>query len=737
MRILLTTLTLVVAIPFAVRGQQPVYLDPSQPIDKRVADLVSRLTLEEKPAQMCTTAPAIERLKIPVMNGWNQCLHGVVWTRPTTMFPVPIGMAATWDTALVHEVAATIGEEARAVYNYWRSMPPGKVLEESRAQMTIAESGGKIRHNGLIYRSPVINISRDPRWGRIEEAFGEDPFLTSRLTVAFVEGMQGDDPKYLQLASTLKHFAANNQEQDRLSLSAQVSERMLHEYFLPHFKAGIVEGRAQSIMSVYNAINGVPGAVNKLLVTDVLRGQWKFEGFVVPDSGAVNRLIAGHKLVSTMEEAAARSVLAGHDLDNIDFPAALPKAIAKGLLSEKDLDQSLRRILKVRFRLGEFDPPEMVPYNKISPAVIDSAAHRELALRTARESIVLLTNRNGFLPLDRSKIKTIAVIGPHANVVTTGSRNYTGQVSKFVVPLEGIKNKVSAGTEVLYAQGCDVLEAPDKEKSFAEAAAAAKKSDVAVLYVGINHLLEREGLDRTYIDLPPVQEELIKRVYEANPRTVVVLMNGGPVAVKWAKENVPAVLDMFYAGEEGGNAIADVLFGDCNPGGRLPYTVYESVAQVPPMTEYDITKGFTYMYFEGPPVYPFGHGLSYTTFRYANLRISSKQIPGHGQVAVRVDVQNTGQRAGDEVVQLYVHDVEASVKRPKKELRGFERISLKPGEKKTVSFPLPAEKLSFYDVKSKSFVVEPGQFEVLVGSSSEDIRAKGRLEVTTAGAFRD
>jgi beta-glucosidase len=737
MRILLTTLTLVVAIPFAVRGQQPVYLDPSQPIDKRVADLVSRLTLEEKPAQMCTTAPAIERLKIPVMNGWNQCLHGVVWTRPTTMFPVPIGMAATWDTALVHEVAATIGEEARAVYNYWRSMPPGKVAEEGRAQMTIAESGGKIRHNGLIYRSPVINISRDPRWGRIEEAFGEDPFLTSRLTVAFVGGMQGDDPKYLQLASTLKHFAANNQEQDRLSLSAQVSERMLHEYFLPHFKAGIVEGRAQSIMSVYNAINGVPGAVNKLLVTDVLRGQWKFEGFVVPDSGAVNRLIAGHKLVSTMEEAAARSVLAGHDLDNIDFPAALPKAIAKGLLSEKDLDQSLRRILKVRFRLGEFDPPEMVPYNKISPAVIDSAAHRELALRTARESIVLLTNRNGFLPLDRSKIKTIAVIGPHANVVTTGSRNYTGQVSKFVVPLEGIKNKVSAGTEVLYAQGCDVLEAPDKEKSFAEAAAAAKKSDVAVLYVGINHLLEREGLDRTYIDLPPVQEELIKRVYEANPRTVVVLMNGGPVAVKWAKENVPAVLDMFYAGEEGGNAIADVLFGDCNPGGRLPYTVYESVAQVPPMTEYDITKGFTYMYFEGPPVYPFGHGLSYTTFRYANLRISSKQIPGHGQVAVRVDVQNTGKRAGDEVVQLYVHDVEASVKRPKKELRGFERISLKPGEKKTVSFPLPAEKLSFYDVKSKSFVVEPGQFEVLVGSSSEDIRAKGRLEVTTAGAFRD
>lgn len=737
MRILLTALTLVVAIPLAVSGQQPVYLDPSQPIDKRVEDLLSRLTLEEKPAQMCTTAPAIERLKIPVMNGWNQCLHGVVWTRPTTMFPVPIGMAATWDTALVQEVASTIGEEARAVYNYWRSMAPGKVAEESRAQMTITGSGEKIRHNGLIYRSPVINISRDPRWGRIEEAFGEDPFLTSHMTVAFVKGMQGDDPKYLQLAATLKHFAANNQEQDRLSLSAQVNERMLHEYFLPHFRAGIVEGRAQSIMSVYNAINGVPGAVNKLLVTDILKGQWKFEGFVVPDSGAVRTLVTGHKLVSTMEEAAARSVLAGHDLDNTDFPGALPKAVAKGLLSEKDLDQSLRRILKVRFRLGEFDPPGMVPYSKISPAVIDSAPHRELALRTARESIVLLSNKNGFLPLDKNKVKTIAVIGPHASVVTTGSRNYTGQASKFVVPLEGIKNKVLPGTEVLYAQGCDVLEARDKEKSFAEAAAAAKKSDVAILYVGINHLIEREGLDRTYIDLPPVQQELIRAVYEANPRTVAVLMNGGPVAVKWAKENVPAVLDMFYAGEEGGNAIADVLFGDYNPGGRLPYTVYESVAQVPPMTEYDITKGFTYMYLEGQPVYPFGHGLSYTTFSYTNLRISPRQIPGTGRVTVRLDVRNTGRRAGDEVVQLYVHDVEASVKRPKKELRGFERIGLKPGEKRTVSFSLPAEKLSFYDVKSQSFVVEPGQFEVMAGSSSEDIRAKGRLEVTTAGAFKD
>lgn len=718
------------AIALSAPGQQPVYLDPSQPIDKRVEDLVSRLKPEEKAGQMCTTAPAIERLKIPVQNGWNQCLHGVVWTKPTTMFPVPIGMAATWNPALIQNVAGVIGDEARAVFNFWHTQS-GKTIEEGRAQVTVTASGEKIRNNGLIYRSPVINISRDPRWGRIEEAFGEDPFLTSRMTVAFVKGMQGDNPRYLKLAATLKHYAVNNQEKDRLSLSAEVPERMLMEYWLPHFRAGIVEGHAQSIMAAYNAVNGVPCSANKLLMTDILRGRWGFDGFAVPDSSAVNRMVSGHKTVQTIEEAAALTVLAGCDLDNIDYPTAIPKAVAKGLLSESDLDRSLRRIFKVRMRLGEFDPPEMVPYNKIPAEAIDSAAHRELALSAARESLVLLANRNSFLPLDKSKIKTIAVIGPHANVVTTGSRNYTGQASKFVTPIEGIRNRVAPGTEVLYAQGLDVLEAKDKQASFAEAAAVAKRADVAVLYMGINHLLEREGLDREYITLPPVQEELIRKVYEANPKTVLVLLNGGPLTIKWASENVPAILDAFYAGEETGNAIADVLFGNYNPGGRLPYTVYDSLDQLPPMTEYDVTKGFTYMYFDGKPLYPFGHGLSYTTFKYGNVSVSPKRIPGNGQVTVRVEVQNVGKHAGDEVVQLYVHDVQASVKRPKKELRGFERISLKPGEKRNVAFSLPAEKLSFYDVGKKAFVVEPGAFEVMVGSSSEDIRAKGNFEVST------
>jgi len=489
-----------------------------------------------------------------------------------------------------------------------------------------------------------------------------------------------------------------------------------------------MEGHAQSIMSSYNALNGMPNAENKLLLTGILRNQWKFDGFVVPDSGAVARLVSSHKKYATIEEAAAKTILAGSDLDDSAYPAALPKAVAQGFLTEKDIDQSLRRVLKVRFRLGEFDPPEMVPYSKIPGSIIDSAAHRGSALRTARESIVLLTNKNGFLPLNKAAIKTIAVIGPHADRALMGI-GYTGQASKFVKPLEGIQNKVAPGTDVIYAQGSDILDAKDKEASFAAATSAAKKADVAIVYVGLSNQIEREGLDRTYLGLPPIQEELVRAVYAANPKTVVVLLNGGPVSVKWERENLPAVVDMFYAGEEGGNAVADVLFGDFNPGGRLPYTVYASETQVPPMTEYDVTKGFTYMYFTGDTVHPFGHGLSYTTFRYDRLRLSSRKMRANDKLSVSVDVTNTGKATGDEVAQLYVHAVSPSVKRPIKELRGFQRVTLKPGERRTLTFALPGEKLAFWDVNKHDWVVEPGKVDVLVGSSSADIRVKDQVEV--------
>src|ERR1700691_4436379 len=476
-------LAVVFALPLSITAQS-VYLDPSQPVDKRVDDLIHQLTPAEKTSLLSTTAPAIDRLKVPAMNGWNQSLHGIVWTQPTTMFPVSISMAATFDPPLVHDVASAIADEGRAVYNYWHTVQG--TAEAVRGQaVTVTADGKRISHNGLVYRSPVINMDRDPRWGRIWETFGEDPLLASRTTVAYVQGTQGDDPKYMKLAATLKHYAVYNEERDRVSTSTDlVSERMLREYYLPQFKAGIMMGHAASIMSSYNGINGMPNVENKLLLTTILRDEWKFDGFVVPDSGAVLNLVTAHRKYPTAEEAAAKTILAGSDLDDGAYALALPKALAEGLLTEKDIDESLRRVLTVRFRLGEFDPPEMVPYSKIGPETIDSPAHRQLALRTAQESIVLLTNENNFLPLDKSRIKTLAVIGPFANFAQTGP-NYTGQYSKFVKPLEGIQQKVGSGTQVLYARGSGILESDNPEKSIAEAVNAAKNADVAILFVGI------------------------------------------------------------------------------------------------------------------------------------------------------------------------------------------------------------------------------------------------------------
>ena len=720
--------------------QPSLYLDPEKPLDARVDDLIGRLTLPEKMSLLGTTAPAIDRLKVPAMNGWNQSLHGIVWTEPTTMFPVPISMAATWNPILVREVAAAIADEGRAINNYWPTVP-GKI-EPTGGQgqnVTVTADGRRLRHNGLVYRSPVINISRDPRWGRIWEAFGEDPWLTSRMTVAYVKGTQGDDPKYLKLAATLKHYAVNNEERDRTKIDVTVSERMLREYFLPHFRAGIVEGEASSIMSSYNAINGTPGAEHAFLLKTILRDEWKFQGFIVPDSGAVERLVTGHRKYATFEEAAAKTVLVGSDLDNSAYVRYLPGAVAKGLLTERHIDLALRRVLRVRFRLGEFDPPERVPFKKLAKEEIDSPAHRQVALRAARESIVLLQNRDGFLPLDAAAIKTIAVIGPFADFAQTGP-NYTGLYSVFVKPLEGIKKRVGAGTKVLYARGSGILESDNAEASYAEAVSVAKQADVCVLFVGINEILEREGIDRNFINLPPVQMQLVRRVLEANPRTAIVLQNGGPVSLVGGggagaatRPNAPAILDMFWAGEEGGTAIAEVLFGDYNPGGRLPYTVYQSVQDIPPMKEYDITKGFTYMYFDGDVEWAFGHGLSYTTFEYSNLRITGG-IPA-GPLTVTADVRNLGKRAGDEVVQLYVRDVDASVKRPKKQLIGFERITLRPGEMRTVSFTLAPERLAFWDQERKAWIVEPGAFEVMVGSSSADVRLKGESKASSLGQW--
>jgi beta-glucosidase len=724
-------------------SSQSAYLDPSQPIDKRVDDLIHQLTLSEKTSLLSTTAPAIDRLKIPAMNGWNQSLHGIVWTQPTTMFPVPISMAATFDPPLVHDVAAAIADEGRAIYNYWPTVQ-GQTEAVRGQAVTITADGKRISHNGLVYRSPVINMDRDPRWGRIWETFGEDPLLASRTTVAYVQGTQGNDPKYLELAATLKHYAAYDDERDRIKTgNDMVPERTLRDYYTPQFKAGIMVGKAASIMSSYNGINGMPNVENKMLLTDILRGEWGFKGFVVPDSGAVMNLVNAYHKYPTAQLAAAKTILSGSDLDDGAYAIALPKAVEEGLLSEKDIDESLRRVLTVRFRLGEFDPPDMVPYSKLGPEVIDSPAHRKLALKIAQESIVLLANENHLLPLDKTKLQSIAVIGPFADYAQTGP-NYTGEYSKFVKPLEGIQNKVGSGIKVVYARGSGIMETDNPEASYAEAVSAAKQADVAILFVGTNQLLEREGLDREFLNLPPVQIALVQRVMAANPKTVVVLLNGGPVSLappfagggqRATGIRYSTVLDMFWAGEEGGTAIADVLFGDYNPAGRMPYTVYASERSLPPMTEYDISKGFTYMYLNDKPAFAFGRGLSYTSFEYSNLTISSAHVGSDGSVSVNVDVKNTGDRAGGEVSQLYVHNNDKGATQPRQQLQGFERINLSPGESKTVTFALPIEQLSYWDTSKHAYIINPGTFDVMVGSASDDVRQKGSFDVTTAGEW--
>jgi beta-glucosidase len=713
-----------------IAADKPLYLNPDAPLDDRVADLIARLTMEEKAILLNHNGPLIARLGID-SDHWNQCLHGVSWDGgPTTLFPIPTGMAATWNTPLVHQAADAISDEARAIYNAWHVDPNFK--------------GEK---KGLIYRSPVINILRNPYWGRNGEAWSEDPFLCGRMAVAFVKGMQGDDPHYLKLAATLKHYAVNNVETDRQKLNANVSERMLFEYWLPHFRDAVVEGHAQSLMASYNAINATPNNINHWLLTDVLKGQWHHEGFVVSDLGGVASMVAGHEQGKMrIEQAVAQSLMAGCDFSDQEFQANIPSAVKDGLLSEARLNDALTRMLKVRFRLGEFDPPERVPYRKILMSVVCSPEHRALSLETSRQSIVLLQNAGNLLPLDRAKLKMIAIVGPLAEHFVAGNRAYIGGFKRDVVDIaRGIRER-APGIEVLTAVGAQVAPpgipepmvanntAPavpfDYASEMQKAVAVAKSADVAIICVGTTLAIEAEGRDRTTLALPGNQEQLVEAVYAANPRSIVVLVNAGPLGAPWIKQHIPAILAAWHSGEEQGHAVADVIFGDTNPAGRLPYTVYASDAQVPPRDEYDVSKGFTYMYLKGEPLFAFGHGLSYTQFRYTNLKLSADQIAADGIITASVDVENIGKRGGDEVVQLYTHAIKPSLIRPSQELRGFERISLKSGEKKTVSFLVPGAKLAFYDETKHAFTAEQGAYEIRIGASSADIRGSARFAVT-------
>ena len=698
----------------------PDYQNPDLPFARRVADLVSRMTLEEKVSQLQDVAPAIDRLSIPRYNWWNEALYGVARSGLATSFPQAIGLAATWNDSLVFRMATVISDEARAKHHEY------------------VRQGSRERYQGLTFWSPNINLFRDPRWGRGQETYGEDPFLTGRLAVQFVRGMQGDDPKYLKTVSTVKHFAVHSgPEPERHTFDAVVSERDLRESYLPHFAAGIREGGAYSLMCAYNRVLGSPACGSDVLLKDILRGEWGFSGYVVSDCGAINDIYERHKVVQTAAAAAALGVKTGTDLECGNVYANLVDAVRQGLITEQAIDTAVKRLFLARMRLGMFDPPERVRWAQIPISVLDQPAHRALARQVARESIVLLKNAGSVLPL-RKNIGTIAVIGPNCDDRRMLLGNYEGAPADSITPLRGMREAVSRGTRVLHARGSDWVVPGDS--GLAEAVRAAEQADAVVLCLGLTAQLEGEemsvetpgfrGGDRTRIDLPDAQQRLLERIVAVGKPTVLVLMSGSAVAVNWAQEHVPAIVEAWYGGQAAGSALADVLFGDYNPGGRLPVTFYKSVNDLPAFDDYRMA-GRTYRFFKGSPLYPFGYGLSYTTFAYKNLRTSSARLRAADTLIVRVDVTNTGRRTGNEVAQLYVRHLGSRVERPTGDLRGFRRVTLKPGETHTVAFSLPASSLAYWNSATHRWVVEQEPVELAVGASSADIRLRRRIQVVS------
>ena len=849
----------------ALAQDVPAYKNTNLPFEKRADDLLSRMTLEEKISQMTNDSAAIDRLGIPAYNWWNECLHGIARSGRATVFPETIGMAATWDTDFLFREASAISDEARAKYNEY------------------VRRGKRSIYQGLTFWTPNVNLFRDPRWGRGMETYGEDPYLSGRMGVAFIKGLQGDDPKYLKTIATAKHYAVHSgPESLRHVFNVLVSEQDLRQTYLPQFEATVKEGGAGSVMCAYNAVNGQPACSNKRLLDTILRQEWGFNGYVVSDCGAIGDIYLNHKVAPTAELGVARAVKAGTDLDcGIEYEHLLP-AVRQGLISEAEIDQSVRRLLLARFKLGMFDPPSTVPYARIPYSENDSPAHRELALEAARKSIVLLKNENHALPLSKA-LKTIAVIGPDADDAGVLLGNYNGTPTAPVTPLQGIRDKVGSGTRVLYARGSDLapnlpnfevvpssalfasddpaaahglkgeyfnasnfdgqlhrpraltfpprepfigtipsnpqpvftridsqvdfqwwdgaprpdmndddfgvrwtgyLSAPvsgtyqlggfggnafevyldgkqivayntNHEGAYStasvqlqagkrhqirleyheyvgdstirlvwarpgvtrddDAIAAAKLADAVVLVLGLSPRLEGEempvdvegfkGGDRIQLGLPRVQEDLLKKVVGLGKPCVLVLLNGSALAVNWARDHVPAIVELWYPGQAGGTALADVLFGDYNPAGRLPVTFHKSADQLPPFTDYSM-KGRTYRFFEGEPLFPFGYGLSYTTFAYRNLVLPKRATAGEA-IKVAVDVENTGAVAGDEVVELYL----------KRSLAGFRRVALAPGQSKTVEFTLPP--------------AAPGTYDISVGGKQPGF--KGPLDAATTG----
>ena len=867
----------------AAPPQAEPYKNPDLAFEARARDLVARMTTAEKISQLMNQAAAIPRLDVPAYEWWNEALHGVARAGVATVFPQAIGLAATFDVPLVGEMAVVISDEARAKHHQF------------------VRQGKRGRYQGLTFWSPNINIFRDPRWGRGQETYGEDPYLTGRLGVAFVKGLQGDDPRYYKVIATAKHYVVHSgPEQDRHHFDVHPSERDLYETYLPAFHDLVVEAKAASVMGAYNRVNGESASASQRLLGDILRRDWGFAGYVVSDCGAIDDIWARHKIVATPEEAAALGVTKGCDLECGSVYKTLGTALERGLLKESDIDRAVERLMLARFRLGMFDPPERVRYAQIPYSVNDAPEHDRLARKVAQESVVLLKN-NGVLPLKKD-VGTIAVIGPTADDLVTLLGNYNGTPSHPVTILNGIRSAVSPRTKVVYARGVDLVEgrqdpraAPAVDSSylhpargssehgltgqyyrgrdfagepvmtridarpsfrwdrgsptdeavargeldaahalesdnfcvrwtgtlvppvsgeyelvvtandgarlfvdgqkvledwtetsvaraiagkvkleggqehelrleyfedvrdaevrlgwklpgagtpFDEAVAAAEAADVVVFVGGLTAEVEGEemrvsypgfaGGDRTDIELPVVQRKLVEALSATGKPVVLVLTTGSAIGLKWAQESLPAILVAWYPGQRGGDAVADVLFGDVSPAGRLPVTFYESVEDLPGFSDYRM-EGRSYRYFREEPVYPFGHGLSYTRFAYSGLRLSKPRVGAGEPLDVALDVKNVGARAGDEVVQLYLRSVADQPGAAIRSLRGFERVALKAGESRPVHFRLvPETDIARYDEVRKALGVTPGEYEVEVGASSADLRLRGRFTVAAA-----
>jgi beta-glucosidase len=700
------------------------HFNVSLDFETRTSILVSKMTLEEKISQLGNNAPAIPRLGVLEYNWWNECLHGVARAGTATVFPQAIGMAATFNPSLINNVAVVISDEARAKHH------------------EALRNNDYSQYKGLTFWSPNINIFRDPRWGRGHETYGEDPYLTGQIGTQFVKGLQGNDSKYLKLVATAKHFAVHSgPESERHFFNANVNQRDLWETYLPAFKDLVVDANVYSVMGAYNRVNGESASASNYLLQEILRDKWGFNGYVVSDCGAINDIHANHKIVKTPEESAALGVITGCDLNcGGIYQRYLLESVTLGLISEEEIDTAVYRLFLARMKLGMFDPAEIVSYAQIPYDNNNSQKHDELSLKTALGSMTLLKN-NGALPIDINNIKKIAVVGPNANNINALLGNYHGTPSNPVTFINGLNDYVGKRARITYSKGVDLVKNGADGLNFLSTSIIkdVNRADLAIFVGGLDATWEGEEMpgginvdgfyngDRTRIELPEIQQNAIKTMIDTGTPVVLVLMAGSSIALSGLEKELEAVLMAWYPGQRGGNAITSVLFGDYNPGGKLPVTFYSSTSELADFKDYNMQagKGFTYRYYKGEALYPFGHGLSYTNFKYSKLTTDKTNINEKETFKISFNVKNIGDYDGDEVVQVYIKDLKSKLKMPIKQLRSFKRVSLNKGDEKIVEFEFkPIEDFSYYNSTEQKYMVDKGSFEIQVGSSSQDIRLK-------------